>query len=486
MESEQSFKVQQKQVIDYLQEGKSYLEQNAPDQALSVLKKALDLVPSNVAVRTLLALSHFKLGHFSEAEEMYKALIEEKPNDASLRVHLAMQYLQRERFEEARELLEAAEQLAPSDETIHSSLAIIYGKLEDYERAKEKYLRIGREDMAQKMELKLQETRTPSNVLELDLPTEEPPSSQMTTMEEAPSPSAITDETEAYSEENKGEEEVVSVVVLPVPDPPSKNNSEEEEDVPFSLEPRDPLHSGELDAAEPFIPKHSSASLPSIPAASLAPKVDQPKLWLPFDNELQQATAPFSLLEEGHLLIHSEQSVYARLGSLLYLSGTPNIIIQKKRFRGKFVDQIFGPSDNPIVCLEGESQLFLRADNSTFRTILDINLNQAAYFREGIVLAFEETLSWENGRISSPESDIPDLPLDNLWGDGRVVLEGKKRFWGVPVKAGKRVRVAYDHLIGWLGTLMPRIVVDKEIPTPDGHPRAFVEFEGEGGVITSS
>ena len=471
MDSEQSFEIQQKQVLDYLQEGKLYLEQDAPQDALSVLQKAFELVPSNVAVRTLLALSHFKLGNLADAEAIYKALIDENPREASLRSHLAMQYIQQKRYNDGCVLLEEAEEIQPDNMTIHNSLAIVYAKLGDYAKAKDKFLLVGQDEMAEKMEQKLREKLALSVDLEFDLPEEE---------EEEPAPVSM-------QESSSDDGQPISVVVLPIADDGSRVKIQDEGDVPFSLDPQDPAHSGELDALTPFIPKESpSSSIPSIPVASLAPQVDNPKLWLPFDTELEQKVGAFSLLEKGHLLIHTENRVYARLASLSYLSGSPEITLENKRFQGKAVDQLFGPLENPVARLDGDCQLLLRASEKTFRTVLEISLKQSAYFCEGVVLAFEDTLSWENGRIPSPNTEIADLPLDNLWGNGRIVIEGQSRFWGVPVRAGKRVRVDYRYLVGWLGSLVPRIVVDKEIPSSDGIPKAFVEFEGEGGVLLSS
>lgn len=430
----------QEQVIKYLQQGKMLLEKNQPAEARQVLEQARDLVPNNVAVRTLLALSHFKLNELERAEEIYLTLIDENPKEASLRSHLAMQYIQQERFLEACGLLEEALEIQPDYPTAYSSLGLVYARLGRFGEARDAFANANQPEMAERMEKKLQEQAEKDAPSELELPEEE----------EAKEPTLEVDD-----------HTPLSVKVLPGPE--TTSHSDESADVPFSLSVSVPDST----------PGHAT------PFNKYADEDGAERFWLPTGDELEERATPFLLFEDQRLLIRADRRVYTRLSNLVAISGSPQRHWETKRFQGNSIDQPFGPKENPLARLDGACELFFEKSTDRFRALLPLEEGQTAYFREGAVFAFSEHLSWENGRVPSPLEDIDDLPLDNLWGEGQIVLEYDHRLWGLAARSGRKVRVEYSKLVGWLGTLVPRIITEDTY----GPERPTIEFEGEGSIF---
>lgn len=519
---------QESQVVDLLIQAKNLLEQQKAEEAQGVLEKARALDNDHVAVRTLLALAYYKTGRLEEAETLYGELIDEVPMESSLYINLSMLYLQQQRVQAARKLLEKALDFNPTDKKIHSSLGLVYARLEDYRKSQEHFEMAGQTEMAARMARKVEEQPILLAPIEIAAPVPSPAVEEelavgldgsilplqgaMTSPEQravSPSDAFAASDSEGSapllllsSEPEHSVRPTEPVKTFPVasalevqdeswpvvvgpPERDARGRSDTEpppsEDVPFLL--HDDGSMG--DFGDIFSPQQTPPPAPAELADYDYSAIDEvlglADMWWEVDEDAEPPT--FWSREADILEIHCESHVYSRLSGLISMTGSLDTKWESKRFQGKPIDQIFGPAEDPMACIEGRGSLRLFVDKTKHLTMMQIADPLAAYFCEGAVLAFGPQISWENGRVPSPSSEISDMPLDNLWGEGTVLVVSQGPLRGFHIKAGQRVRVAYDRLVGWVGALVPRIVYEKALALPERPTVAFVEFEGEGGIL---
>jgi uncharacterized protein (AIM24 family) len=101
----------------------------------------------------------------------------------------------------------------------------------------------------------------------------------------------------------------------------------------------------------------------------------------------------------------------------------------------------------------GQGALLYRARASL--ALLDLE-GESAYFLEGVVFAFEDPVSFENGRVASGSGQ--DLNLVHLRGQGSVLLATRGEIGALEVTRDAPVRVPITALVGWTGAITPRVV----------------------------
>ena len=145
-----------------------------------------------------------------------------------------------------------------------------------------------------------------------------------------------------------------------------------------------------------------------------------------------------------------------------------------KRFRGRATDKPFGEPPEQMHRVVGEGLVVLRAAGRRF-TVLELG-GEAGYFREAVVFGFQEQVAFENGRVPSASGG---LDLVHLRGRGRLVLVTRGEPVAVEVTQASPVHVPLAALVGWTGTLTPRIA-----PLfAGGADGDAVEISGEGRVL---
>ena len=523
---------QESQVVDLLIQAKNLLEQQKAEEARGVLEKARALDGEHVAVRTLLALTYYKTGRLEQAENLYGELIDEVPMESALYVNLSMLYLQQQRVQAARKLLEKALEFSPADKKVHSSLGLVYARLEDYRKAHEHFETAGQAEMAARMARKFEEQPVLLAPIELSKPVAVPAivvedelavglDGSILPLQGAmtnPEQRAISSSDAFSASESDGaapllllsnnepehsirptepvktfpvasvvevQDESWPVVVLP-PEQNSRGRRDTEpppsEDVPFLLQDDASMGGfGDIFSPQQPTPPPAPADLADYDYSAIDEVLGLADTWWEVDEDAEPPT--FWSREADVLEIYCESQVFSRLSGLISMTGSLETRWESKRFQGKPIEQIFGPPEDPMACIEGRGTLRLFVEKAKHLTMMQIADPLAAYFCEGSVLAFGPQISWENGRVPSPSNEVPDMPLDNLWGEGTVLVVSKAPLRGFHIKAGQRVRVAYDRLVGWVGALVPRIVHEKALALPDRPTVAFVEFEGEGGIL---
>lgn len=194
--------------------------------------------------------------------------------------------------------------------------------------------------------------------------------------------------------------------------------------------------------------------------------------WEPAGGPFQVGPEVVALAVRGEML--------ARLDGVLVQVGALKASPEVKRYRGKSTDQPFGEGLDQLMRLQGEGAVFLRKGSWTF-TVVELE-DESAYFREPCVFAFEEPVMFENGRLTSEVP--PDLDLVHLRGQGKVLLRVEGPLRSLPVTMERSIWVLQQGLVGWCGSVAPRLV--PFAPEASGRPvQMAVELTGEGEAFVA-
>jgi uncharacterized protein (AIM24 family) len=315
---------------------------------------------------------------------------------------------------------------------------------------------------------------------------------------EAPAAEPIEEDVDLRFAEDEGPS-ALNTAPPAAPEPPAEASAaseeaspapegEELEDDPFAetsaaVEASTPLPTTESQEAQPAEGQEGEEP-PAAPRQGLVLRQDE---GVPLLSELAPAVAlagasmsspfrvghgSFSALVEGELL--------TRLEGLVAFSGQLSFQPEMRRFRGRPSEQPFGEGAGRLMRATGKGVLFLESGTRAF-TALELG-EESAYFLESVLFAFEESLSFENGRV--PSAVAADLEMVHLRGQGRVLLSLQGGLRSVVVLEGEPVCVPLSHLVGWQGTVSPQVRALLENPGP-GLPEAVVELSGEGFALIS-
>ncbi|KFE66383.1 tetratricopeptide repeat protein [Hyalangium minutum] len=190
------------------------------------------------------------------------------------------------------------------------------------------------------------------------------------------------------------------------------------------------------------------------------------------------AETPFTV-GAGGLAARVEGELLTRLEGLVAFTGQLLFQPEMKRFRGRMTDKPFGDGFARMVRATGRGTLFIEpGEKRTFQAI-DLG-DESAYFRDECVFAFEEPVMFENGRV--PSDVAPDLDLVHLRGNGKVLLNLAGPLRSVPVTQEEPATVPLTHLVGWQGSLTPRVV--SLLQGAEGEIlKTAVELSGEGFAL---
>ena len=181
---------------------------------------------------------------------------------------------------------------------------------------------------------------------------------------------------------------------------------------------------------------------------------------------------------DGQLVFPINEVGYVRTDLIAALSGSFEIEVVNRRYRGKRTDSLFGGADAAVVAVMGRGFCVLQL-GELVPSAITLN-SEELYLVESGVVAFSSGLVWENGRLPS-EAD-KDLDIVHLRGSGRVILGAKRTVLALPVRSDVPVIVQASHLVGWTGQLVPYRAPLAGLP--DQAKRvAVVRFEGTGTVL---
>lgn len=405
--------------VHHLVRGADLLKAGNAEQSRTMLERALQLRPANERGQNLLALSYFKLGQYERALEIYRVLVAAHPNDPALRVNLGLVRLKQGQADEAIEHFLFALELAPEHRKAQNYIGLAHLQQGHPEQAREWFERAGNRQMAERV------ARDMGDDLAI-----------------ASTPSAA-----------------------PADDDPA----------------RDGFH-----AASAFVSEVSTGEAWDSPSPAQALDAPLPEASGIADLETFGATHRIQPPESADaaftvsptmIVVTVRGDLFTRIDGVLATFGTLDFKPEFKRFRGRITDKPFGEGARRVMRVGGEGRVWIGVEGRHFEA-LEIG-DEAAYFREDALFAFEESLLFENGRVPSRCSS--DLQLVHLRGRGLALLVSHHPPRSVEIRKDEPCRLPLEVLLGWHGTITPRIV-----PLGDGdgeHAVSLVELTGEGRAL---
>jgi uncharacterized protein (AIM24 family) len=418
---------------------------------------------------------YFRLGLYPRAIEIYEELIGEFAEDAALAQNLSLCYLKTGQPDKARNLLERLVMLQPDHLRAWSYLGLVFERLGDYEKARAAFERGQQPGMARRMEELIASASPPRS---LSVP-----------------PSRSKQPPEAFVELER-EVTLVGIPSIParpssVPPPPAPDDQHAEppasqsplsQNGPATL-PRAVMLDEQAPIAQPgFIsvaptPPMQPTVPPHDPLSSLASLAKS--TLLPFSRVPGVAAHP-----TGLVLVSIETSIACRpknvhllAGDLQAMKTTPLL----RRMRNRTLEEPLGGTEAPLVSFAGIGQIALGPADRDERLIAFRMDGDFLFLREAVLVGFEETLGYENGRLAAFEGEA--VALVQLRGRGGVVVAVKGAVITTEVKADHNAVLPRDHVLGWAGRLLPRELSPEEAP---GGARGLISFAGEGTVFAGA
>jgi uncharacterized protein (AIM24 family)/thioredoxin-like negative regulator of GroEL len=423
------------ELVFRLARGSELLAKGEAEPARAVLERALELRPKDVKVLGLLGQAYYRLSRFDDAARAWQWLVHESPVEPGARVNLGLALLKAKRYPEAVKQLEVVLDLAPEHRKAMGYLGLALLESGDAARAREWFVRAGSEGMVARCD----------QLLAGGAPAEAHEDAARTATEAAEPPPAL------------------EPLLTPPPGGYAAVRPEPGTGSPaFPAEP--------VAAPPPLAPLAAVAAVAAVkPGAAMLASFAAGRLVEPRAGETF-ATGP------SVLAVSVAGEVRVRLDGLFASRGRVAVAGEMKRFRGRATENGFGEGPTRMHRASGDGTLFFRASGRRF-TALDLG-GEAAYFREEAVFAFEEGVTFENGRV--PSQVAAELNLVHLRGRGRFLLVTTGEPVAIDVAPSAPLRLPLAALVGWTGALTPRLtgLMDEGDSAP-----VAVELAGAGRVL---
>jgi Flp pilus assembly protein TadD len=130
---------------DYLERGRSLLEEGRLNDAIDQLARAVSLDPKLTQAHSLLAVAYDRKGLHGRAEDSYKRAVEVNENDAQAMNNLGYSLYLNGNYRAAVDKLKRAARLAPADSRVLNNLALAQVRLGKYDDAYRNFARAGGE-----------------------------------------------------------------------------------------------------------------------------------------------------------------------------------------------------------------------------------------------------------------------------------------------------------------------------------------------------
>lgn len=208
---------------------------------------------------------------------------------------------------------------------------------------------------------------------------------------------------------------------------------------------------------ETWVPRAAPAPSPgfsAMPSQRLA-ELGDPSSWAheSTDDPFQLGPAGLAVTVGGEMLL--------RMAGLVAMMGSLQVRPEPRRRRGRPTAEPFGEGPWQLHRVSGHGVVYIEG-TSGFHS-LDLSDQGAAsvdddgaYLREELVFAFEESVAFDNGRLTDELGQC--LELVHLAGHGRVLLRLDGGLKAMPVPPGTPTLVPVSRLVGWFGRVTPRLV----------------------------
>ncbi len=414
---------QDEEFLFHLNRGSELLSRGDAEGARAALDRALELRPRDPKVLGLLGQAHYRLGRYDDAIVAWQRLVDENPAEPAARVNLGLAFLRAKRQSQATRQLEIALDLNPEHRKAMGYLGLALLESGDPVRARGWFVKAGSDHMVARCDQVL--AGAPAGAL-------------------VPSAAVAPSDVDALPVDV----EVEDVAVAPAPIAPSAGANA--------------LRASLSSRREPAEGQPTPTPIPELSAFAAARAVAIPE-------------GETFALAGGVLAVRVQQSVRVRLTGLLAVRGAVEAEPEVKRFRGRATEKPFGEAAARLHRAQGDGVLLYATGGRCFTPL---RLSEAAFFREEAVFGIEESVSFENGRVPSPGPG--ELNLVHVRGQGTVLLVSVGEIQALQVDPGAPLRLPVVALVGWTGSITPRLVELLE-GGPAGTPG--VELTGEGGVV---
>jgi len=463
----------------HLYRGSELLQDNRVHEAKEELEQALRLQPRDAKGQDLLAVVYFRLGLYPRAIEIYEELMRDFPRDAALAQNLALSYLKTGQPDKARTLLEHLVLTQPDHVRAWSYLGLVHERLGDYEKARTAFERGNQPGMARRMD-------------ELLATSTEPRSHSGVSPELLPLLPGGSTRPEEFHELHRE----LTLKGMPTVAPRASSGHE--------LDPLPQAAPSETLASRPPLESHNgplslgpSDLLPTTPvAANLYMSAPLLSLGPPVSTQLPTlgALAHGSLLtfprdstmavNPSGLVLVRVQTTFATRARHIHIFSTDARGFKAtpimRRMRNRSLDEPLGGAEGPLLSLEGTGDLVLgpRRDERLVAFRMD---GDFLFLREAVLVGFEESLTFENGRLAAFEGEA--VALVQLRGRGGVVIRASGPVVTTEVKADQTVVLFRENVLGWAGRLLPRELSPEEAP---GGAPGLISFAGDGTVLAGA
>ncbi|MCP4676532.1 MAG: tetratricopeptide repeat protein [Deltaproteobacteria bacterium] len=391
--------------------------ENRSDEAQRVLEKAFDSQKDPFG-QAALGLVYFKLGIYPRALAIYRRLVDEYPGEPTLRLNLALIYLKTGQTHRAKELLEELVGLHPEYRKAHGYLGVAYQRLGEYVKAQAAFEKADAKHMAERM----------ARFIEPEKQHEALSATRTSTTSGTPMPPAEAIVAEPETEKSNLVKFIDNAVAVPSP---------------------------------------LSESHPTMHEPMLASEV------LSMTCLPRPISGRFLVSDSGYLLMDIDPGGFARLDGIRFVNGEGlSYKPAARRFRGRDSEELFGTAESPLFRIEGKGRLGFHRQNGIF-TALSLG-DQVAYIREEFVFAFDDNLSFENGRMPSGEE-----MLVHYRGLGSLVLKTPTRPESLEVTPAGGVIIPARDLVGWIGRILPKPAT----ASPFDPSLSALELTGEGVLL---
>jgi hypothetical protein len=452
----------------HLFRGSELLQDNCISEAKEELERALRMQPRDIEGQGLLGVVYFRLGLYPRAIEIYEEIIRACPNEVTPRINAALCYLKTGQASLAQGALEEVTQRVPDHERAWGYLGLTYERLKDFGKAQAAFLKAKQPQLARRMEeLAARASQPPDDdapergevrraaadaVQELDSADEEPPFSR------------ANPETE-LGPSRAGRWRAVEPGEADVPSLPKSR--------------RAPALVGRFGPAVPAVPEPPEISAPPSvrpgpPSPSLGTEaLLSATLLRPAVPPAHVAVSPTGL---ANIAVSDGLMVRGEAVRAVVPAGKPFATSQLfRRLRGRQTQDAFGVSA-AWWTLEGAGSVVVGPSREHRLFSVDLD-DDFIYTREQLLVAFDSSLRYENGRL--PSGGAEPIAMVQLSGKGSVLIEVKRTVQALAV-GPEGLLVRSDDIVGWTGRMLGTPVVPEHAPT---RSPGFVAFSGDGAVL---
>lgn len=219
---------------------------------------------------------------------------------------------------------------------------------------------------------------------------------------------------------------------------------------------------------------------PAAPGAGRA--VEGPQGALPLIRFVDRAELralpgePYTLHPDGFVAIRVDGRLPMRTSGAMASSGRLAYTPIARRVRGRSTEEPFGEGDDALVAASGTGLVVVTPRALRFTALRLAETLDVLYLREAAVFSFEESLSWENGRI--PGGGTSAFDVVQFRGQGRVLIRSRKPPQTLKLAGGEVYYVDQTALLGWIGQVVPQ-----QLRGLDGAPTQYISCSGEGALI---